>query len=86
MRGEVVLARLRGRVAEDGRERVDVALLVRADLDEAATGPVGKAGVGEVVLGVVGEGLVVKGVLEVLEGEGVVQDDGVCQGGSITFA
>ena len=77
MRGEVVFARLRGRVAEDGRERVDVALLVRADLDEAAAGPLGEAGVGEVVLGVVGEGLVIKCVLEVLEGEGIVQDDGV---------
>ena len=54
-----------------------MALLVRADLDEATAGPLGEAGVGEVVLGVVGEGLVIKCVLEVLEGEGIVQDDGV---------
>ena len=67
-------------VAEYRRKRVDVALLVLADLLEAAAGPLGEAGVGEVVLGVVGEGLAVEGVLEVLEGEGVVQDDVVCNG------
>lgn len=59
-----------------GEER-DVGLLVEGDLLEVGVEDVVVSSGGEVSLGELGETLLVEGVLEVLKGQGVVEDDTV---------
>jgi len=72
--GEGVLARGDGLVTKGGREDLDVGRLVLGDLGGAAADPVGEAGVLEVLRRELGEGLRIVGGLEVLKGEGVLED------------
>jgi hypothetical protein len=76
---EAVVAGRHGVGAERAREERDVAGLVRRDLLEAAADPVGVAGLLERLRIEFGERLVVQGVLEVLERECILEDDGVCR-------
>lgn len=65
---KVVLARLGGSVSEGTGEERDVVTLVGGDLLNAVADPVGEALTHELLLGELAEGLLVEGVLEVLEG------------------
>lgn len=58
-------------------EELNVGLLVGGDLLEVGVEDVVVSSSGEVSLGELGKTLLVEGVLEVLEGEGVVEDDSV---------
>jgi len=74
---EVVFAGLGGSGAESTRQESDVGSLVLGDLCEAGADPEVKAGVLESSLVELGESARVEGVLQVLEGERVLEDVGV---------
>lgn len=77
---QCVRARLGSTVTQGGRQKGDMGCLVSGDLSEAVADPAGEAGVLKVGLGVVGETLLVEGVLEVLKGQSEVENLGVCKG------
>jgi hypothetical protein len=60
-----------------------VGRLVLGNLDKTSSGPAGQARFLKVMLAELGEGAGVEGVLEVLEGESVVEDSGVCEGSAV---
>lgn len=74
---ESVSALSGGLVSESLGEEVNVSLLVSRDLDESLSDPVGVSGGAESTGIVGGKRVTVEGVLEVLEGKSVVEDDNV---------
>lgn len=72
--GELVRASIGGGISEGGGEESDVASLVHRDLSDSSSDPGGLASGDEGSLVELAESLRVEGVLEVLEGQGVVED------------
>lgn len=80
---QAILARSDCRGPKRFREEIDVGLLVLADLSDAAADEGGEAGLLEGLGAEPGKATVVERVLEVLEGEGVLEDLGLCGVGAL---
>lgn len=80
---QAILARSDCRGPERFREEIDMGLLVLADLSDAAADEGGESGLLEGLGAELGKAAVVERVLEVLEGEGVLEDLGLCGVGAL---
>ncbi len=74
LNAQVVLARFGRGVAKGSGEELDVLGLMRTNLDEATSNPVGEPGVGERLRVELAESLGVEGVLEVLKSQGELEN------------
>jgi hypothetical protein len=76
--GQFIGARFRGLVAEGCLQKLDVGSFMSGDLFKPAIRPIGEARIHEILLSELGETLSIESILDVLQGEGKIEDIDVC--------